>query len=139
MSALENILRKVNSKVNAETRYVSDSEKYQRSDYWVEMIDNEGDCDDYMMTKRRILLNKYKIPHHLIRIALCWTETPSVYHAVLIVSDVDCDWVLDNRFPDIMKPSELKGYVFHKIQIPGTSKFEYVKQTYANKDDPKEV
>jgi predicted transglutaminase-like cysteine proteinase len=127
MSFADN-LQAVNYKVNSECTYQPDTEHYGKSDFWSLVVDGKGDCEDYALTKRKLLLDQ-GIPHEKIRIALCWVETGE-YHCVLVVTDdeADCDWVLDNRYPDLMKPGALVdiGYVFHMIQIAGTSKFDYI-------------
>jgi predicted transglutaminase-like cysteine proteinase len=126
---LKKILDKINFQVNAEHRYEPDISHFNEPDKWIEMVDNEtGDCDDYMLTKRKILRDEYKIPRTLMRICICTVETGEL-HAVLCVRDNEngCDWILDNRAPTIRLPDET-GYTFNRIQVPGTFAFEWVKQ-----------
>lgn len=66
--------------------------------------------EDYAIAKR-CDLKKHGIES---RFATCWTETDE-YHAVLIVRTDKGDFVLDNRYNDVMRFEDLP-YRWDKIQ-----------------------
>ena len=96
-------IRDINSKWNDEIQYFSDQEIYGLIDKWAIPEDGCGDCEDIALAKQASL-SEMDIPSF---IATCWTET-GIYHAVLIVPTDRGDFVLDNRYPYVMKPSELE-------------------------------
>ena len=96
-------IRDINSKWNDEIQYFSDQEIYGLIDKWAIPEDGCGDCEDIALAKQASLLDQ-GIPSF---IATCWTETGE-YHAVLIVPTNRGDFILDNRYPYVMKPSELE-------------------------------
>ena len=107
------ILFKVNSNINNSTRYKTDIELYKSPEYWNE-ANGEGDCEDYALAKRRLLIDA-NVDRSKIHLATCWTETKE-YHAVLLVETDEGTYILDNRYPRPMMKSEL-NYTWHKIQI----------------------
>jgi len=96
-------IRKINSDWNDKITYRSDKAHYGLVDKWACPADGFGDCEDHCIAKQASLLDQ-GIPSF---IATCWTETGE-YHAVLIVPTNRGDFILDNRYPYIMKPSELE-------------------------------
>lgn len=128
MSHISDILQKINYKVNSETTYTPDTEHYKKPEFWAEIVDGKGDCEDYALTKRKLIFETTDINPKTVRLAICNTEDGGS-HCVLVVRDTDdnSDWVLDNRYPDLMRPHELKdiGYDFVLIQIGGTRDFEW--------------
>jgi predicted transglutaminase-like cysteine proteinase len=120
------LYRAINEQVNRETTYVSDAYNYDTDNFWA-VADGKGDCEDYALRKRQLLMQS-GVPVTDLRLCCCWTETKD-YHAVLFAKDEDGnDWILDNRFPNICTFEELKriGYVFDVMQIAGTTQWEYV-------------
>ena len=73
-----------------------------------------GDCEDYALRKRQILMERGVDPS-LLKLATCWTETKD-YHAVLIDTTSDGDFILDNRMKSPMIKQDI-GYTWDKIQI----------------------
>ena len=102
----------INAHVNASTSYCSDATLYGRPEFW-EVAAGQGDCEDYALAKRAALL-KAGADLDDLRLATCWTENDE-YHAVLIVTTDDGEFVLDNRYPDPM-PRQLLPYRWDKIQ-----------------------
>lgn len=104
-------LADVNTEVNMNSQYKSDLENYKCGEYWEEG-NYYKDCDDYALTKRRILLDKgMKLEN--VCIATCWCETGE-YHAVLYVELDDGSYILDNRFQTPIFPKNLP-YKWDKI------------------------
>lgn len=58
-----------------------------------------GDCEDYALTKRKVLLAA-GLPAGALRLATAYTEHGE-YHAVLTVATTAGTLVLDNRFPTV--------------------------------------
>jgi len=95
---LSGLLQQVNLAVNRDIRPLP-----EKSDVWT-LEPKEGDCDDYVMTKRSRLI-KAGVPIGALRVAV--VRTPSgVGHAVLIVNTTDGDLVLDNIRKTIVRREE---------------------------------
>jgi len=90
-------LETVNRTVNVTVRSVSDVTHYGVEDFWELPFQgggNAGDCEDYVLQKRQMLLAR-GIPMTALSIALVrtsWNEP----HAVLLVRSSQGDYVLDN-------------------------------------------
>ena len=101
-------LETVNRTVNAGVRSVSDRTHYGTEDFWELPFQgggNAGDCEDYVLQKRQMLL-AHGIPMTALSIALVrasWGEE----HAVLLVHSAQGDYVLDNLTPWIKPWSEV--------------------------------
>jgi predicted transglutaminase-like cysteine proteinase len=102
-------LQKINVQVNHDIRYTDDPSNV---DLWRAGV-TAGDCDDYALTKRQRLLNA-GWPSSALRVATARTEE-GVGHAVLVVSTVEGDFVLDNR-TNVMKPWYAARLHWIKIQ-----------------------
>lgn len=99
---LMTLLRDINYRINRHIRYRLDPGK----DVWHD-TGNIGDCDEYVMQKRRVLIEKGLNPAAL-RVSMVITETDE-YHAVLLVKTTRDDLVLDNRKLPVMTVKE-SGY-----------------------------
>jgi len=91
---------------------MGDYEQYGVPEFWAEAM-KEGDCEDYALAKFKDLRDA-GVPLEALRLACVFTET-SGYHAVLVVTTENGDWVLDNRFDDIYQTLGSKGYTLDKI------------------------
>lgn len=99
------LAERINSDVNASVKYKTDLEQYSTPEFWVE-ADTLGDCEDYALLKRQVLLKSDFRPKDL-HLACCWVETGE-YHCVLLCR-TDKGWfVLDNRHALPMIPKSLK-------------------------------
>jgi predicted transglutaminase-like cysteine proteinase len=86
--------------VNVGVRSVSDVAHYGVADFWelpFEGGGNAGDCEDYVLQKRQMLLAK-GVPMAALSIALVRTSWGEE-HAVLLVRSAQGDYVLDNLTP----------------------------------------
>jgi predicted transglutaminase-like cysteine proteinase len=99
-------LQRVNSKVNRSIRPQRD-----KGDIWV-VGAKRGDCEDYVLTKRRDLI-RAGVPAGALRVAVVRTRG-GVGHAVLVVKTNKGDLVLDNRRKRIVH-SHKSGYSFIKM------------------------
>ena len=105
----------LNDSVNAIVRPVSDEELYHKAEYWTYPQDAAGDCEDYVLQKRRELM------------AAGWPESDLLIsvvrkldwegHAVLIVRTDRGDLILDNLVGQIRLWDETP-YVYIKRQSP---------------------
>lgn len=107
------VAERINTLVNANTQYTSDAEKYGRAEFW-EAANGSGDCEDYALAKRNILL-RLGVPPIMLRLATCWTES-NEYHAVLIAITDEGEWVLDNRYPLPMRRQDM-DYRWDRMQM----------------------
>ncbi len=116
------LIKKINSDVNNNTKYRTDMTLYQKLEYWEPSGGYEGDCEDYALEKRKRLLDCKLFDINDIRLATCWVEGKNGeigeggYHAVLILVIENNDWVLDNRCSNPIK-YHLLPYKWHKILI----------------------
>ncbi len=106
-------LQQVNSHVSSTIREVSDLEQYGREDVWVLPTSGKGDCEDFAMLKRKMLLER-GWPSSALSITVGATAQGEA-HAVLLVSTAHGQYVLDNLTSSILSP-ERTGHVFHARQ-----------------------
>ncbi len=126
-------LKIVNSKVNM-LPYKSDAERFGMPEWWSDICDDGGDCEDYSIAKYH-RLRAMGMPALQMRFATCFVERSAAaekrdrYHCVLLV-DMDTvgmnsqTYVLDNRHPLPME-WDLLPYEWHKLQIAGTQTWEW--------------
>lgn len=109
----------VNNGANTRIAYTPDRNQYARSDYWNEAPAAgaaRGDCEDYVLTKRRELIASGVSPDAL---SVAIVETPrGESHAVLVMATRDGDYVLDNLNPRIVRWDQT-GYRWVSRQAPG--------------------
>lgn len=112
------IASEVNHRVNSKVRRVSDSEQYRRKDYWTLPTARGGDCEDFALLKKKLLIERGLAPDRLlISTVLDRSNKP---HAVLVMRTNTRDLVLDN-LTDEMKRWDRTGYSFLKIQDGGVT------------------
>ncbi len=87
-------LKQVNSSVNKAVAPIADIDLYGEVEVWTYPI-NEGDCEDYVLLKRRILIEK-GWPESTLLITVVRDEN-NEGHAVLTVRTDAGDFVLDNK------------------------------------------
>jgi predicted transglutaminase-like cysteine proteinase len=106
-------LKQVNDQVNTTVVPMTDLEHYGKIDWWTYPVDGKGDCEDYVLEKRRRLM------------ALGWPESTLLItvvrdednegHAILTVRTNEGDVILDNKRRDITRWADTP-YVFVKEQ-----------------------
>lgn len=106
------LLTSINSGVNRRIASTTDAKLYGKVEYWT-IPDTAGDCEDYVLLKRRIL-NASGIPVSSLLITVVHDENGEG-HAVLTVPTTAGDIVLDNRRDEILH-WRATGYVFVKRQ-----------------------
>lgn len=92
-------LRKVNSLVNDMILPVTDQDLYGRVEHWTYPA-GEGDCEDYVLLKRRLLVER-GWPESALLITVVRDENDEG-HAVLTVRTAQGDFILDNKRPEIL-------------------------------------
>jgi predicted transglutaminase-like cysteine proteinase len=112
------LMYRVNLLVNREMRMQSDEAQYDMADYWnvASFEDRNGDCEDYALTKRRLLINA-GVPPDVLTFGIVRTSWGEL-HAILIVTTDQGDMILDNLTGDILHWNNT-GYHWIKRQTPG--------------------
>ena len=122
--ALWSLISRVNDKVNRDITRRSDAEIYGVLDRWATPLaagNRLGDCEDYVLEKRRALIAA-GLPASALAIAVAttsWGET----HAVLIVATDKGDYVLDSLTPWIL-PWRKANLTWRERQV-GDSPFRW--------------
>ena len=117
--ALWGQLTRINDKVNRQIVRRADIQTYGVLDKWATPLaqgDQYGDCEDYVLEKRRALL-AVGVPDHAMSIAVAntsWGES----HAVLLVSTDQGDYVLDSLTPWIL-PWRKASLTWRERQVAG--------------------
>ncbi|GAC1518388.1 MAG: transglutaminase-like cysteine peptidase [Beijerinckiaceae bacterium] len=106
-------IERVNQWVNANITPMSDMEHWGVIDQWDYPTDGKGDCEDYALLKRKLLIEE-----GLPRQALLMTVVKDLNnegHAVLTVKTNKGEFILDNMRDDV-RPWTQTGYRFVKRQ-----------------------
>ncbi|WP_343234691.1 transglutaminase-like cysteine peptidase [Microvirga splendida] len=108
---LWSLVMAVNHHVNAMIRPRSDADLWKVEDFWSFPRDGYGDCEDYQLLKRRLLMAA-GLPFRTMRMAVVVDES-GAGHAVLMLRTVSGDLILDNRSDRVMRWHET-AYTFVK-------------------------
>lgn len=106
-------LRQINAYVNSTIVEMSDMEQYGREDVWTLPNSGKGDCEDFALLKRKLLI-QHGWPASALSIAVGSTARGEP-HAVLIVATGSGEYVLDNLTSSILAPAQT-GHVFYSRQ-----------------------
>ncbi|MFC3641445.1 transglutaminase-like cysteine peptidase [Aquibium oceanicum] len=106
-------ISKVNIAVNSAIRPMSDKDIFGKDEVWAYPTSGVGDCEDYVLEKRRRLF-KGGIPLSDLLITVV-RKRDGEGHAVLTVRTDKGDYILDN-LSDTVKAWEQTGYRFLKRQ-----------------------
>lgn len=109
---LWDLMVSVNNRVNAAVAPVTDLERWGTEEYW-SYPDRSGDCEDYVLEKRRLLMEA-GVPAGNLLITVV-RQPNGDGHAVLTVNTSMGDFVLDNLEPRILAWSDT-NYRFLKRQ-----------------------
>ena len=99
--------------VNSHVKPVSDMEHWGVIDRWDYPSDGKGDCEDFALFKRKILIDE-GFPRQALLMTVVKDEH-NEGHAVLTVKTSAGEFVLDNMTDDV-KPWNQTGYRFVKRQ-----------------------
>ena len=106
-------LEEVNSAVNTAVAPITDIELYGEPEVWTYPAADKGDCEDYVLLKRRMLVQR-GFPESTLLITVVRDEN-NEGHAVLTVRTDGGDFVLDNKRHDVVRWAETP-YTFVKRQ-----------------------
>lgn len=95
-----NLLIATNSSVNQAVEATSDMAHWGVNESWDYPTDGRGDCEDYALQKRKMLL-KAGLPRQALPITVV-LDRHGDGHAVLMVRTDHGDFVLDNQYREIM-------------------------------------
>jgi predicted transglutaminase-like cysteine proteinase len=107
-----NNINQVNTFVNSAIKPTSDMDLYHTTEYWAYPT-TAGDCEDYVLLKKRLLVKLGFNPDELLITVLL--DEHSEGHAVLSVITKDADLILDNRRNEILSVNQT-NYKFLKRQ-----------------------
>ncbi|MGA7490181.1 MAG: transglutaminase-like cysteine peptidase [Xanthobacteraceae bacterium] len=103
----------VNDRVNDEIKPVTDMEHWGVAERWNYPTDGRGDCEDYVLLKRRMLMQA-GWPRQALLITVV-RDQQGDGHAVLTVKTDKGEFILDNQNEEIVLWSQT-GYRFVKRQ-----------------------
>jgi predicted transglutaminase-like cysteine proteinase len=107
-------LRSINDAVNRTIVAESDLAHWNVGEKWDYPWDGRGDCEDYVLLKRKLLIED-GYPRQALLITVVFRPADSEGHAVLMVRTDSGDLILDNRRSNILDWNNT-GYGFIKRQ-----------------------
>ena len=110
------LLQQINSHVNSTVTEVSDMELYGKADVWALPLNGKGDCEDFALMKRKMLVER-GWPASSLSITVGVTPSGEA-HAWLTVATDQGDYVLDNLRSGVML-TEQTGYRTYSRQGGG--------------------
>jgi predicted transglutaminase-like cysteine proteinase len=111
-----NELEWVNRYVNHSVKPVTDLELYGKAEYWNYPTSSKGDCEDYVLLKRRMLIDR-GWPESTLLITVVRDENDEG-HAVLTARTDGGDLILDNKSQEIVRWVDTP-YTYVKQQSEG--------------------
>lgn len=108
-------IENINRKVNAGVKEISDIDQYGVDEKWALPSDNGGDCEDFAILKKYMLIRE-GVPAESLLISTV-LDRKNQGHAVLIFRTGDTYFVLDN-LTDKIVPWYDTGYLFLRMQNP---------------------
>ena len=109
----QKILERINTMVNTSIKSVADVDHWGVVDQWDYPQDGKGDCEDYVLFKRRLLMEE-GFPRQALLVTVVKDEQGDG-HAVLTVKTNQGEYVLDNLHNEI-KPWTRTPYKYVKRQ-----------------------
>jgi predicted transglutaminase-like cysteine proteinase len=94
-------LSDVNARVNEEVEFVSDMDNLGVEEDWSFPIDCRGDCEDFVLEKRKRLVT-LGFPRASLTIAFAFHEVQFFPHAILLAETTTGTWVLDNLYEEVL-------------------------------------
>jgi predicted transglutaminase-like cysteine proteinase len=105
------VIDAVNRYVNRTVTPITDFDHWRVEDVWDFPVADEGDCEDYQLLKRKLLVDA-GMPRRAMRMTVVLNELGEG-HAVLTIRTTKDDLILDNRTNAILTWAET-GYAFIK-------------------------
>jgi predicted transglutaminase-like cysteine proteinase len=108
-------LIRINTDVNTRIEPVTDMDNYGVPEWWAYPDNGKGDCEDYALLKRKLLMNRgWPVGALLMTVV---RDQNNDGHAVLTVRTDRGDLILDNQNPQVLIWSET-AYQYVKRQSP---------------------
>ena len=107
----------VNQRVNSSVKAITDADHWGVVDVWGFPDDGKGDCEDFQLLKRRILVES-GLPRRAMRMTVVIDELGEG-HAVLVIRTSQGDYVLDNKISSVL-PWSRTGYAYVKRESQDT-------------------
>jgi predicted transglutaminase-like cysteine proteinase len=101
----------VNAKVNATIKPLTDEDHWGVADVWSLPTDGYGDCEDYQLLKRKLLVDA-GLPRRALLMTVVIDEKGEG-HAVLMARTDRGDLILDNKASSVL-PWHQTGYIYVK-------------------------
>lgn len=98
------IAEQVQEIVNKEIQYCRDNFQFNTDEFWCILQGTLGDCEDYVLLKRKMLLEK-GWDHQKLNIVTCIANGEG--HAVLFVETDKGGFIMDNCHQGIVDPKSL--------------------------------
>ncbi|GMB80818.1 transglutaminase-like cysteine peptidase [Shinella zoogloeoides] len=92
------VVREINARVNRDITPMTDKELYGKDEVWA-YPDNAGDCEDFVLLKRRMLMQKGFAAGDLLITVV--RKPDGEGHAVLTLRTTQGDYILDNLNNDV--------------------------------------
>lgn len=108
---IRDLLARVNRRVNARIKPITDLAHWGVVDRWDYPDDGFGDCEDYQLLKRRMLVER-GLPRRALRMTVVIDDIGEG-HAVLMVRTDRGDLILDNKTNAVLS-APATGYTFIK-------------------------
>ncbi|SHH47693.1 Predicted transglutaminase-like cysteine proteinase [Marivita hallyeonensis] len=99
--ALYDSLSAINAEVNREIRFVPDQERLGVEERWDFPVEGVGDCEDFVLEKRRRLID-LGVPSAALTCGIAVHQVQLFPHAVLLVETSIGTFVLDNLEDEVM-------------------------------------
>jgi predicted transglutaminase-like cysteine proteinase len=106
-------IEQINKSINTAIEPVSDLDHWGVTDQWDLPIDGKGDCEDYALLKRKLLIAA-GVPRQALLMTVVRDENGDG-HAVLTLKSTRGDYILDNKVDEVRLWSAT-GYQFIKRQ-----------------------
>ena len=106
-------LVRINAHVNTAIEPVTDREQYGVDEHWAYPTSGRGDCEDYVLLKKQLLI-RAGLPASALLITVV-RDRNGDGHAILTVRTDRGDYILDNENDEI-RPWHQTGYRFVKRQ-----------------------
>jgi predicted transglutaminase-like cysteine proteinase len=108
-------VRQINDRINSEIVPKTDLELFGKDELWTFPKDGAGDCEDYALLKRRILIEEQGLSPSNVLLTVVKRRSGEG-HAILTLRTTEGDFVLDNLHPAVRPWDAAKGYKFIKRQ-----------------------
>jgi len=108
-------LQQINLSVNTSVEEMSDREQFGKEDVWSLPTTGRGDCEDYALLKRKLLIQRGWPSSALLLTAALTPQ--GEWHLVLIAVTDKGDYVLDS-LTDTLRTTSQTGYTYLSRQSP---------------------